>query len=104
MRYEKGKDGGNLECKVDWCERPVVLGGEDEMDDKDGCEGESDAEEEKLDREGACKVWAVDEDRVVGKAPECNELVHLYAAHSLPRHALAPPQRVIQKDRRTHRL
>ena len=60
--------------------------------------------EEKLDGEGACKVWAVDEDGVVGKAPECNELVHLYAAHSLPRHALAPPQRVIQKDRRTHRL
>lgn len=63
--YEEGCDAGDLEDEVGACEGPVVLCGEDEVEEEDGGEGEGDADEEDLDGEGLRKGGAVSEDGVL---------------------------------------
>ena len=62
---EEGDDAGDLEDIVCACEGPVVLCGEDEVEEEDDGEGECDAGDEDLNGEGLCKGGAVLEDGVV---------------------------------------
>lgn len=62
---EEADDARDLERIVGRRERPVVLGGEDEVDEEDGGEGEDDAGEQDLDGERADEGGLKSEDGVM---------------------------------------
>jgi hypothetical protein len=57
-----------LEGIVNGSERPVILAGEDEMDEEDGGEGEGYSDEKELDGQRAGETWLDGEDGIVGEA------------------------------------
>lgn len=65
LRYQEGEDAGHLEDKVDGCERPMVLGGEAEVEKEDACEGEDNASKQDLYWQRTRKIWLVFEHWVV---------------------------------------
>lgn len=67
---EQRDDAAHLEHIVDGGERPVVLGGEDEVDEEHTDESENRAGDEQLHRQTSRERGAVLEDRVVRVTPK----------------------------------